>query len=99
MSTAACILEQDGGLVATAGAERLYFYRESRPPDLAKIAQSHKTDRGIPRRYGPGILGAAETWRLIGPWRSTRHLYHALSAEERRAAEEILEGIAERRAA
>lgn len=102
-------------------AEPLYFYRESRPPDLAKCAASHRTDRRILRRYGPGIVGAAETWRLvcrswlkdwglkairqihgerlIGPWRSTRHLYRALSAEERRVAESILEGMTERRAA
>jgi glycosyltransferase involved in cell wall biosynthesis len=102
-------------------AEPLYFYRESRPPDLAKCAASHRTDRKILRRYGPAIVGVAETWRLIcrswlkdwglktmreiraerliGPWRSTRHIYRALSPGERRAAEAILEGMAERRAA
>ena len=102
-------------------AEPLYFYRESRPPDPAKCAASHRTDRRILRRYGPAILGAAETWRLvcrswlrdwglktvreihaerlIGPWRSTRHLYHGLSPEQRREAEAILEGMAERQAA
>jgi len=102
-------------------AEPLYFYRETRPPDLAKCAESHRTDRRILRRYGPEILGVAETWRLvcrswlrdwglkairgihgerlIGPWRSTRHLYRALSPDQRRAAEEILEGMAERQAA
>jgi glycosyltransferase involved in cell wall biosynthesis len=102
-------------------AEPLYFYRESRPPDPAKCAASHRTDRRILRRYGPAIVGAAETWRLvcrswlrdwglktvreihaerlIGPWRSTRHLYHGLSPEQRREAEAILEGMAERQAA
>jgi hypothetical protein len=46
--------------------EPLYFYRETRPPDLRKCAASHRTGRKIFRRYGPGIVGAAETWRLIG---------------------------------
>ena len=45
--------------------EPLYFYRETRPPDLRKCAESHRTGRKIFRRYGPGIVGAAETWRLI----------------------------------
>lgn len=43
----------------------LYFYRETRPPDLLKCAASHKTGRKIFRRYGPGIVGTVETWRLI----------------------------------
>ena len=45
--------------------EPLYFYRETRPPDLRKCAASHQTGRQIFRRYGPGIVGTAGTWRLI----------------------------------
>lgn len=43
----------------------LYFYRETRPPDLRKYAESHRTDRRILRKYGPGMVGVAETWRLV----------------------------------
>lgn len=45
--------------------EPLHFYRETRPPDPRKCVESHKTVRKILRRYGPGIVGAAETRRLI----------------------------------
>jgi len=56
----------------------LYFYRETRPADLRKCQESHRTDRRILRRYGPGIVGTAGTWRLIGlSWLRDRGLQAA----------------------